>query len=81
MELWVKDPSTGLKSVSLTILIVSFTAVIVAGSLNMAGVVATTSLFTEIFYASTALYFGRKMTVNNKNFSADKAEEIKEKIE
>lgn len=79
--MWVKDPITNLASVSLTILVISFTAVIVAGALNMAGVVQSTSLFSEVFYSCCALYFGRRFSFGGKAFTSDKAEEIKEKIE
>jgi hypothetical protein len=81
MNVWVDDPVTKLPSVSLTLLVVSFAAVIVAGALNMAGVVASTSLFSEVFYSTVALYFGRRMTVGSKVVSADKAEEIKTQLE
>jgi hypothetical protein len=80
VSFWVIDPGTKLPSVSLTILVVSLTAVIVAGSLHMAGVVQSTSLFSEVFYSSVALYFGRRFSMNGKTFSSEKAEEIKEKV-
>lgn len=81
MEFWVKDPIQKLPSVSLTILVISLAAVIVAGALHMAGVVASTSLFSEVFYSSVALYFSRRLNISGKSFGSEKAEEIKEKIE
>ncbi len=80
MEFWVKDPVGKLPSVSLTLVMVTFVGVLVAGALEMAGVVKSTSLFGEIFYSSIALYFGRRMTIGNKNFSSDKAEEVVNKV-
>lgn len=79
--MWVNDPATKTPSVSLSLLVVSFTAVIVAGALHMAGVVSNTSLFTEVFYSSTALYFGRRLNIAGKAFTADKAEEITKKVD
>lgn len=81
MQFWIKDPVGQLPSVSLTILMVTFVGVLTAGSLEMAGLVKSTSLFTEIFYSACALYFSRRMTFGNKNYSSEKAEEIKGKIE
>lgn len=81
MKPWVNDPVSGLPSVSLTLLVVTFAGVIVAGALNMAGVVASTSIFSEVFYSATALYFGRRMNIGGKLISADKAEELKGKSE
>ena len=80
MDIWVKDPVSKLPSVSLTLLVVSFTGVLVAGALNMAGVVSSTSLFSEVFYSCSALYFGRRLNFGGKNFSSDKAQEIETKI-
>lgn len=78
---FVTDPVNKLPSVSLTILIVAFTAVLVAGSLEMAGVVKSTSLFSEVFYSAVALYFGRRFSSNGKVFSSEKAQEIEKKLE
>jgi hypothetical protein len=80
MKFWVKDPVTDIPSVSLTLMVVTFVGVIVAGALNMAEVVKNTSLFGEIFYSSCALYFGRRLSFGGKNFSSEKAEEITKKV-
>lgn len=80
-KLWIVDPYTGHKSVSLTILAISFIATLIAGALHMAGTVASTSIFTEMMYSACALYFGRKLNINNKNFSSEKAEQVEKKVE
>jgi hypothetical protein len=79
--LWIKDPSTDLPSVSLTLLVYTFVGTIIAGALNMAGVVSSTSLFSEIFYSSTALYFGRRLNFAGKQYTSEKADEIAKKVE
>lgn len=80
-RLFVDDPVTKQKSVSLTLLVYTFAATMLAGALHMAGVVSQTSLFSEILYSSTALYFGRRMSISGKSFSSDKAEEISKKVD
>lgn len=79
--MFIKDPVTKIKSVSLTLLVLSVCCAIIAGSLEMFGVVKTTSIFSEFMYSSLALYFGRRLNIGSKNFSSDKAESVKEKIE
>lgn len=81
MNLWVNDPVTKLPSVSLTMLLATFILVITAGALSMFGLVKDSSIFSEIFYSSVALYFGRRLNIANKTFSSDKAEEVINKIE
>jgi enamine deaminase RidA (YjgF/YER057c/UK114 family) len=71
---WVKDPKDGSASVSLTMLAVSFIAVLIAAGLQMADVIKDTSVVLELFYGNLALYFGRRFSVNNKNFSSDNSQ-------
>jgi len=80
ISMWITDPTNRRKSVSLTLAVASFLLVVVAGGLQMAGKITTTSIFAEVFYSSMALYFGRRLNIAGKGFTADKAEEIKEKI-
>lgn len=68
---WVVDPKTGEVSVSLTMLVVTFIGVLVACGLEMAGVIENTSVMTEIFYASVALYFGRRFSFKGQEYSSD----------
>lgn len=81
MKLWVTDPTTGQKSVSLTMLLVAVICAVTAGGLQMFGLVETTSLFSEFMYSCVALYFGRRFQVNGKSFNSEKAEAVKEKLE
>jgi hypothetical protein len=77
---WVTDPKTKEQSVSLTILMVSLLAVFIAGGLQVAGVVSSTSVFENIFFSSCALYFGRKLNFGGKSYTSDTAEEITNKV-
>jgi len=81
MTLWLKDPKTNEASVSLTLLMISFLATVVAGVLNMTGIVATTSIFTELTYSCVALYFSRRFSFNGKSFSSEPAAEIEKKVD
>lgn len=76
--MFVKDPKTKEPSVSLTLLLVSFGGVLLAACMQMAGIISDTSVLTELFYANTALYFGRRFTFKNNNFSSEKTEGSKE---
>ena len=74
---WVVDPRTKEISVSLTLLMITFLGSIVACGLEMAGKIESTSSIVELFYATTALYFGRRMSFGGKAFSSDAAPEEK----
>lgn len=75
MQLWISDPKTKEPSVSLSMLVLTFVATLVAAALNMAEIVKDTSCMTELFYANVALYFGRRFTVGGKTASSEKTEE------
>lgn len=60
--MWIVDPKVNEKSVSVTLLLASFTVCIVAAGLEMASVVKSTSVAFELFGACAALYAGRKFT-------------------
>lgn len=75
-----KEPRNGGPSVSLTLLVISFICVLVAGTLHMFDKVSNTSLFSEVFYSAVALYFGRRIGIGGKVFSSEKAETIKKKV-
>lgn len=60
MQLWLNDPKDKLPSVSLSLLMFSFVALIIASVLHMTGKINETSSLTELFYACGGLYFGRK---------------------
>lgn len=54
------DPSTGAESVSLTLLVVSFVALLAAATLHMSQLTENTSALMETFMVTTGLYFGRR---------------------
>lgn len=63
------DPNTNKKSVSLTIMLVSFVILLgfaIASSLEY---VKNVDALMDIFYACAALYFGRRVSFNGKFFS------------
>lgn len=78
MPNFITDPRTKEPSVSLTLLLVTFASVLLAACLQMAGVISDTSVLTELFYANSALYFGRRFTFKNNNYSSEKTEGSKE---
>ncbi len=70
-KLFVLDPKSKERSISLTLLLISFGAVLAASGLEMAGVIKTVSVVPELFFACAGLYFGRKYT-NKAGTSLDK---------
>lgn len=78
--MWLKDPKTKEESISLTLLVVSFIAVLVSGTFQVIGRLESTGPFTELLYSFVALYWGRRFTFGGKQFTSEKAEEIKEKV-
>lgn len=65
----LKDPKTGAGSVSLTLVFLSSSIVIVGLVGKWAGYLGPIDIVhaLEFFYASSALYFGRKWTSKDKN--------------
>lgn len=78
MQLWLTDPKTKEASVSLTMLIITFVGSLIAATLHMLGKVDDTSIMTDLFYANTALYFGRRFSIKNKDYNSEKTEGSKE---
>ena len=84
IPIWtIRDPKTGLGSVSLTLLFVSSVLVLVGligkWSGKLGGVDVSNAL--QFFYAASALYFGRKFQSSNSSSleslnSADKAVQV-----
>jgi hypothetical protein len=73
-KIWVADPKTKEPSVSLTMLVSSFVIALIACGLHMAKVVENISSVTELFYATTALYFGRRFSMNGKTYSSESSD-------
>ncbi len=68
---WLVDPKTKKVSVSLTMLVISFAALLIGCGLEMAEVTKSTSVLVEIFYANVALYFGRRFSFKGQAFSSE----------
>lgn len=58
--MWIKDPSTHKKSVSLTILVASCVLMMAGGIYGFFKDAKSTDLISEFFFAAVALYFGRR---------------------
>ena len=73
------DPKNDLQSVSLTLLMVSFLLLTVLSVLNALEYVKDVGPMQELFYATAALYFGRRVNINGKAFSSEGQENSKGK--
>ena len=73
MNLWITDPSTLKKSVSLTILIISMFVNITIIALQGMGKVESASAAENFFMVACGLYFGRK-------FSTSKGDTLEESV-
>lgn len=71
--MWIIDPKDGNKSVSLTLLVASFFGCVVGASLQVMGKIESAGIFLDLFYGSTALYFGRRFNIGGKTYSSDDA--------
>jgi len=69
--MYLTDPKTGKKSVTLTFLIVSFIAFLTVSILTATGHMEESSSLAELFYACAALYFGRRVKVGGKSFEVN----------
>ena len=69
--IWLIDPSTGKPSVSLTLLIISFMALVIASGLHLKQLTNNTSSLLELFYACASLYFGRRLSFSNGSSKTD----------
>ena len=73
-KLWIRDPKTKEKSVSLTMVVISFIGAIVASRLEMYGLADNTGSTLELFYASAGLYWGRKFTTKSGSIEPESKE-------
>lgn len=81
--MFIKDPKTNEKSVSLSILVYSIVILSILGILEACEVVKSTGPFLELTYSSIALYFGRRFQFKNQSFSDESgsAKDIEQKVE
>jgi hypothetical protein len=69
--MWLTDPKTNEKSVTLTFLTLSFIALFVVSVLSIMGKVASVGAFEELLYSTAALYFGRRFSIKGKSYSGN----------
>lgn len=77
------DPNKapGVKSVSLTLSVLMTIITTTLGIAQALGKIQSLGPFLEMFWSSWALYLGRRLNINGKSFSADKAEKLTKKVE
>ena len=68
---WIVDPTTKKDSVSLTLLMLSFLAVIIANGLEIAEVTKTSASVNEMFLTTAGLYFGRRLSFKGTQYGTD----------
>lgn len=64
---YLRDPKTKEPSVSLTLLVLSFMALLVASTFHITGLVENTSGLNELFITTAGLYFGRRIQTKSGN--------------
>jgi len=69
--MYLVDPKNDLKSVSLTFLVVSYILLVIASVLQAGELIKSVGYLPELFYACSALYFGRRVKVGSKTFSSE----------
>jgi hypothetical protein len=77
MNLWITDPKTKESSVSLTLMVISFVALLGASTLHISKLTENTSSLTELFVTTAGLYFGRRFQTKSGNSIDPKSEETK----
>lgn len=75
--MYLLDPKTNKRSVSLTFLVVTFilyTGFSVGKALELVNGIGS---LAELFYACAALYFGRRVSINGKQFEVKQEGQVK----
>jgi hypothetical protein len=62
--IWLIDPTTKQPSVSLTLLVISFTSLLIASGLHLKHLTDNTSSLLQAFVTCAGLYFGRRFNKN-----------------
>lgn len=71
MNFFLTDPKSKQPSVSLTLLIISFLALLCASLLHISKITDSTSSLMELFVTTASLYFGRRVNVSKTGSSMD----------
>lgn len=69
--MWFTDPTTGGKSVSLTLMMASFTILVGVGLAQSLEKLQSIGPFLELFFTTTALYFGRRISYKGVGYGAE----------
>jgi hypothetical protein len=69
--MWIKDPKSNEKSVSLTLMSIAFVIACLLVIGEALGKCKANSAYLELFYATAALYFSRKVNVKGSSFSME----------
>jgi hypothetical protein len=80
---WMINPIDSKPSVSLTLMFVSFIICMIISILQIFKAVDSGGMSLEIFFATSALYFGNKFTARSKNIEilGEKVQQEQAKIE
>lgn len=70
------DPKDGKQSVSLTLLVLSFVALLVASTFHIAKVTENTSSLMELFMTCSGLYFARKFSTKDASMQESITKEV-----
>lgn len=62
LSIWVEDPKTKEKSVSLTLVVLATVLYMGAIVANISGISISDNLIQEFWFGSCALYFGRRIS-------------------
>lgn len=73
--MYLTDPKNGQKSVTLTFVVIAFLLFAGFACAGALGYAKEVNALSELFYASAALYFGRRVKVGNKTFETEKSDE------
>ena len=73
--MYLTDPKDGQKSVTLTFVVIAFLLFAGFACAGALGYAKDVNSLSELFYASAALYFGRRVKVGNKIFETGKENE------
>lgn len=69
--MWLTDPITKRKSVSLTLMMLVFVLAMGANIAQMFGRIKEVGITTELLYTFVGLYFGRRFTYKGKSVELD----------
>ena len=77
----LNDPKQNQKSLTFSLAVYTFILLMIAEGLEIANITHTVGDMLGIFISSISLYLGRRINFGGQQYSAEKAEQIEEKIE